>query len=145
MIQLDDLGDLLEPLLELLNFLEMVTQLDDWGRLEHPLLINDELAVLEGVDVALDEQEIGAGFDGQEARTRDINPVRILEVLDSCSGGGFKLDDSLAVVRVLGVDDNFQLHSICFHTSLKSFEVDPQIVGVEDFEFADGFELLGVL
>jgi len=137
MIQLNDLGDLLEPFLELLDFFEMVTQLDDRRRLEHPLLIDDELTVLERVDVALDEQEIGARFDGQETRTRDINAVRILKVLDSCTGGGFELDDSLAVVGVLGVDDNFQLHSICFHASLKSFEVDPQVVGVEDFEFAD--------
>jgi hypothetical protein len=139
MIQLNDLGDLLEPFLELLDFFEMVTQLDDRRRLEHPLLIDDELTVLERVDVALDEQEIGARFDGQETRTRDINAVRILKVLDSCTGGGFELkicfvsmsmmlgldnctylDDSLAVVGVLGVDDNFQLHSICFHASLKS-------------------------
>jgi len=54
MIQFEDLRDLLEPFLELLNLLEMITQFDDWGRLEHPLLVDDELTMRERVDVTLD-------------------------------------------------------------------------------------------
>ena len=54
MIQFEDLRDLLEPFLELLNFLEMITQFDDRGSLEHPLLIDDELTMRERVDVTLD-------------------------------------------------------------------------------------------
>ena len=58
MIQLDDLGDLLEPLLELLNLLEVVSEFDG-SALEHPLLANDELTMLQRIDVALDKEEIG--------------------------------------------------------------------------------------
>jgi hypothetical protein len=65
------------------------------------------------------------------------------------------LDDSLAIVCVLGVDDDLQLHALSLHDSFEScrtnvrrnrrygkikaptFEVDPQVVGVEDLEFAD--------
>lgn len=63
MIQLNDLGYLLESFLELLDLLEVIAKFDDRRRLEHPLLVNNELTVLERVDVALDEQEIGAGLD----------------------------------------------------------------------------------
>ncbi|KAJ2967831.1 hypothetical protein NUW54_g13394 [Trametes sanguinea] len=46
-VELDDLGDLLEPLLELLDLLEVVTELDDRRRLEHTVRVDDELSVLE--------------------------------------------------------------------------------------------------
>jgi len=62
MIQLKNFGYLLESFLELLNFLEVIAKLNDGCRLEHPLFVDYELAVLEGVDVALNEQQIGAGF-----------------------------------------------------------------------------------
>jgi hypothetical protein len=91
MIQLDDLRDLLEPFLKLLNLLEMVAQLDDRSRLKHPLLVDDKLTVFERVNVALDEEKVGARFDGQETRTRDIDAVGVLEVLDGCSCGSFEL------------------------------------------------------
>jgi len=139
MIQLQDLRDLLEPFLELLNLFEMVTQFDDRRRLEHPLLVDDELTVLERVDVTLDEEKIGARFDGQEARTGDVDAVGVLEVLDGCSGGGFELrictvsvlvvpepgfdtylNDSLTIVCVFGVDDDLQLHPLGLHDSFES-------------------------
>jgi hypothetical protein len=91
MIQFKDLRDLLEPFLELLNFLEMITQFDDRGSLEHPLLIDDELTMRERVDVTLDQEKIRARLDRQETRPRDIDAVGIPEVLDSCSSGCFKL------------------------------------------------------
>ena len=91
MVQLNDLGDLLESFLELLNLLEMVAQLDDRRRLEHPLRVDDELTMLKGVDVALDEQEIRAGFDGEETRSRDIDTVRVFEMLNGCPSGSFEL------------------------------------------------------
>jgi hypothetical protein len=91
MIQFKNLRDLLEPFLELLNFLEMITQFDDRGSLEHPLLIDDELTMRERVDVTLDQEKIRARLDRQETRPRDIDAVGIPEVLDSCSSGCFKL------------------------------------------------------
>jgi len=57
-VQLDDLGDLLEALLELLNLLEVITQLDNRRSLEHPGLVDDELAVRERIDITLDQEEI---------------------------------------------------------------------------------------
>ena len=54
MVELDDLGDLLEPLLELLNLLKVVAQLDHGGRLKHPAFVEHELAVLQRVNIALD-------------------------------------------------------------------------------------------
>lgn len=60
MIQLKNLRNLLETLLELLDLLEVVSKLDDRRGLKHPVRVNDELTVLEGVDVALDEKKVGA-------------------------------------------------------------------------------------
>ena len=91
MIQLYDLRDLLEPLLELLNLLEMVAQLDDGRSLKHPVRVNDQLTMLKRVDVALDEEQVGAGLDGKEARARDVDPVRVPEMLDCGSSGGLEL------------------------------------------------------
>lgn len=36
----------------------MIAELDDRCGLEHPLLVDDELSMLERVDVTLDEQQI---------------------------------------------------------------------------------------
>lgn len=91
MVKLDDLGDLLEPFLELLYLLEVVTKLDNWDGLEHPGLIQDELAIAQGVDIALDEEEVRARLDRKEARTRDIDAVPIVEVFDSSTSSGLEL------------------------------------------------------
>lgn len=40
----------------------MIPELDDRSRLEHPCLIEEELTVLERVDVALDQEKIGAAL-----------------------------------------------------------------------------------
>ena len=46
-IELNDLGDLLEALLELRDLLEVIAELDNGGGAEHAVLVDDELAVLE--------------------------------------------------------------------------------------------------
>jgi hypothetical protein len=91
MIQFDDIGNLLESFLELLDFLEVVTQLDDWGRLKHPLLVDNKLTMLERVYIALDEEKVGARFDRQETRTRDVDTMATLEMLNGCTGSSFEL------------------------------------------------------
>ena len=91
MVELNDLGDLLEALLELLDLLEVVTELDDRRRLEHPLLVDDQLAVLEGVDVRLDEEQVGARLDGKEATTGDVDTVCTVEVLDGGTSSSLEL------------------------------------------------------
>ena len=92
MVELNDLGDLLEALLELLDLLEVVTELDDRRRLEHTLLIEEELTVLERVDVALDEEKIGAALHGQETVTRNVNSMSVLEVLNGSTSSSLELD-----------------------------------------------------
>ena len=91
MIQLEDLRDLFEPFLELLNLFEMVTQFDDRCCLEHPLLVDDELTMLERIDVTLDEKKVGARFDGQEPRTWHVDTMGISKMFNGCTGRSFKL------------------------------------------------------
>ena len=91
MIQLNNFWNFLEALLELRDLLEVVTELDDRSSLEHPLLVNDELTVLERVDVTLDQQQIRAALHGQEAAARHVDTVAVLEVPDRCSGSGLEL------------------------------------------------------
>ena len=81
-VKLQNLGNLLEPLLELCDLLEMVSKLDDRRRLEHSLLVDDELAMLNAVDIRLDEQQVGAALHGQESASRNIHTVAVLEELD---------------------------------------------------------------
>lgn len=91
MVELNDLGDLLEPLLELLDLLKVVTKLDHRGRLEHPAFVQDELTMLQRVDVTLDEEQVGASLDRKETRTRDVDTVTILEMLNGGTSGGLEL------------------------------------------------------
>lgn len=71
----------------------MVTQLDDRGSLEHALFVYNELAVLEAVDIRLDEKQVGATLHRQEATTRNVDTVSVPEVLDSSTGGGLQLEE----------------------------------------------------
>lgn len=98
----------------------MIAELDDGRALEHPLLVDDELTVLEGVDIALDEQQVGAALDGEEAVTRNVDTMCIVEVLDGGTGGGLELDDGLAIVSLLGVDDDLELHALRVHDAFES-------------------------
>ena len=73
------------------DLFKVIAQLNDRRRLEHPLRVDDELAMLERVDVAFDEEQIGAGLDGQKTRTRDVDSMSVAEVLDRSSSGSFEL------------------------------------------------------
>ena len=94
MIQLDNLRDLLEPLLELSDFLEVITKLDNRCGLEHPLLVDDKLTVLQRVDVTLDEKQVGTTLDGQETATRNVDTMGVVEVLDGSTGGSLELQQN---------------------------------------------------
>lgn len=85
-VKLQNLRNLLEPLLELCDLLEMVSKLDDRRRLEHSLLVDDELAMLNAVDIRLDEQQVGAALHGQESASWNIHTVAVLEELDGITG-----------------------------------------------------------
>lgn len=98
----------------------MVSELDDGRALEHPLLIDDQLTVLKGVNVALDEQQVGAALDGEEAVTRNVDTMCIVEVLDGGTSGGLELDDGLPIVSLFGVNDDLELHALRVHDALES-------------------------
>ena len=76
----------------------MVTELDHRRVLKHPGWIDYQLAVLQRVDITLDQQQIGARFHGKESVTRDVDAVRAFEVFDGCTCCRLELDDGLAVV-----------------------------------------------
>jgi len=61
----------------------------------------------------------------------------VLEVFDRCSRGGLKLDDGMSIVVGLWVDDDFKIHAFVFHDTLECLEIDPEVIGVEDLEFAN--------
>ena len=103
----------------------MVTELDYRCRLEHPVRVDDKLTMLQRVDVTLDKKKIGATLDGKESLSGNIDTVSILEVLNGCSGCCLKLgrsvktqidehhsrphlNDSLAIIRCLWVDDDVE-------------------------------------
>ena len=99
MIQLKDLGNLLEPLLELSNLLEVITQLDNGCRPEESILVDDELAVLKGVNVALDKKQIGARFHWQEAGTGHVDTMSIAEMLNGGASSSLKLHGIASLSR----------------------------------------------
>lgn len=47
------------------------------------------------------------------------------------------LNDPLAVVSHLGVDDDIEFHSLMLHDVFQSLKIDPQIISVENLEFPD--------
>lgn len=104
MIGLNDVRDRLEPLLEVGDLLERISELHDGSGLEDPIGVHDEGSVLEGVEVRGDEEEIRARLDGEEPRSRDVDSFGVSEVLDGGSDGGLELNDGLAVVGDLVVD-----------------------------------------
>ena len=76
----------------------MVPELDHGRVLKHPGRVDHQLAVLQGIDIALDQQQIGARFHGKESATRDIDAVCAFEVLDGCTRRRLELNDRLAVI-----------------------------------------------
>jgi len=145
MIQFQQTRDRLESFLECRYFLERISEFDDGSRLEHSFRVHSELTVFELVQIRSDQEQVGARFDGEETRSRNVDTVSVLEVLDSGSNSGLELNNSFTLVGLFVVDDNFEIHSIVFHNSLDSFQVDPQVVGVEDLELSNRFEILDVI
>jgi len=145
MIELEDVGDGTEAFLEVRDLLEVITKLDDRGLTEHAVRIHDQLAVLQRIQIAGDQQEIGAALDRQEAATRNVDTMGTLEVLDRGTDGSLELNDSLTIVRNLVVDDDVELHPLIVHNTLDCREIHPQVVGVEHLELVHRLEVLNVL
>lgn len=115
----------------------MVSKLDNGSRFKHPLLIDDKLSMLKRINVALDEKEVGATFDRKETLAGHVDTVRVLEVLDGSSSSSLQLNNSMALIGGLGVDDDLQLHAFILHDIFEGFQIDPKIVRVEDLELAN--------
>jgi len=97
----------------------MITQLDHRCGVEHAGLVEEELTVLERVNVTLDQEQVGAALDGQEALSRNINSMSVLEVLDSGTSSSLELNDSVTIIGGLGVDDDIKLHTLELHDALE--------------------------
>lgn len=153
--QLEHLGDGPEALLERGDLLEVVAELDDRRREEHARGVHDEPAVLEEVQVRRDEEQVRARLDGEETATGNVDAVRVAgetgssaiafmkgrdehapEVLDRGADGSLELDDGLAGVRDLVVDDDLEVHAIVVHDALDGAEVDPEAVDSRMVSFA---------
>lgn len=73
------------------DLLEMVAQFDNGSRVEHPAGIQDQSSVFQGIDVAFDQEQIGAVLHGKESAARHVDTVRVLEVLDRSSRRSLQL------------------------------------------------------
>ena len=112
---------------------------------EHTQGGHHELAASERVHVRLDNEEVRGRLDGKEARAGYVHPTRVLEVLDRCSCGNLKLQNSFSVNR-FGVDYDIHVGElILLEHSVNGTQVQPQVVGVEDLELLDGLELFDLL
>lgn len=113
------------PTLEVGHLLEGISKLDDRGGAEQPVGVHDQRAVLERVEIAGDEQQVGTRLDGQESVSGHVDALGVSEVLDGGSDGGLELKDGSAIVGDLVVDDDFHGELLLLHHSLHSLQVDP--------------------
>lgn len=149
-VQLDDARNTGDALLEVGDLLEVGTELDD-GNTTEAVRVHDQLAVLETVQVRLDDHQIGAGLDGQEAATGHVDTVGVLEVADGRTDGGLQLVDSLiGLALLIGgngllVGDDLHLQLVLLNDTLNGLDVEPDVVGVEVLELLDRLELVDVL
>lgn len=150
MVELDNARDAGNTLLEVRNLLEVGTQLDH-GHTAEAVGVHHELAVLEAVQVGLDQQEIRAGLDGQETTTRHVDTVAVGKVTDGRSDGSLELVDGLVGLTLLVggngllVGDDFHLELVLLDNPLDGAQVHPDVVGVEVLELLDRLELVDVL
>ena len=149
-VKLEDLGDGGNAGLEGRDLLEVVAELDERSRAE-AVGVHHELAVAEGVEVRLDQHEVGASLDRQEATTRDVDTVSVAEVADSSADSGLELNDGdigltlLVGGDALAVGDDLHAELVVLNNTLDSAQVHPDVVGVEVLELLDRLELVDVL
>ena len=149
-VELEDLGDAGNAALEARDLLEVTTELDEGSGAE-AVGVHDELTVLEGVEVRLDEHQVGAGLDGKETTAGDVDTVCVVEVADGGTDGGLELDDAdIGFALLVGGDrlaigDDLHGELVVLDDALDGAEVHPDVVGVEVLELLDRLELVDVL
>ena len=150
MVKLNNLGNAGDPLLEVGHLLEVAAELDE-RRITETSSAHLQLAVLDSIEIRLDQHQIRAGLDGQEAATGHIDTVRVLEVLDGGTDSGLELENAnirltLLVARNgLAVGDDLHLKLIVLDNTLDGLNIHPDVVGVEVLELLDRLELVDVL
>ena len=149
-VKLENLGDGRNVLLEVGNLLEVAAELDQRSVSEAGGA-HLQLAVLKGVQIGLDEHKVGAGLNGQETATGNVDTVGVVEVTNGSTDGGLELNDgniglALLVARDgLAVGDNLHLELVVLNNALDGVEVEPDVVSVEVLELLDRLELVDVL
>ena len=149
-VQFDNARNARNTFLEVRDLLEVRSKLDHRNTTE-AVGVHDQLAVLETVEIRLNQQEVGAGLHGQEATTGDVDAVTVLEVTDGSTSGSLELVDSLVGLTLLVggdrlfVGDNLHLELVLLNNTLDGTEVHPDVIGVEVLELLDGLELVDVL
>lgn len=73
-------------------------------------------------------------LDGQEPGPRNVNSMCAPEMFDGGTDGGLELDDGLAGIRGLVIDNDLEVHPVTLHDSLDGLEVDPQADSCRVFE-----------
>jgi hypothetical protein len=97
----------------------VVAKLDDGRGLEHAILVDDEFSMLQRVDVTFDKEQVRAALHRKEAAPWHIDAVRVLEVLNRGPSGGFQLDNGLAIIGGLWINNNLKLHALIVHDALE--------------------------
>lgn len=149
-VKLEDLGDRRNVLLEVRDLLEVAAELDERS-ITKAVGAHLKLAVLQSVEIRLDEHEIGAGLDREETATGHVDTVGVVEVTDGGTNSSLELHNGnvrLALLVAgdgLAVGDNLHLELVVLDNALDGAEVEPDVVGVEVLELLDGLEVVDVL
>lgn len=149
-VELENARDAGDAALEVRNLLEIRAQLDERCRSE-AVGVHDELAVLERVEIRLDQHQIGRRLDRQEPTARHIDAVGVVEMADGSADCGLELDDrQVGLALLVGGDglvvgDDFHRKLIVLNDALDGTEVHPDVVGVEVLELLDGLKLVDML
>jgi hypothetical protein len=69
----------------------MIVQFDDRSSAKYPIFSDNQLTIFNGVDVALDQEKVGAVLDRKEARARHVDALGVTEMLDGCPRSRFEL------------------------------------------------------
>lgn len=100
--------------------LEVVTQLDNRCGLEHSVFVDDQPTMTERVDVTLDQKQVRAALDRQEAFSGHVDAMCILEMLDRSTSSGLELDNGMSILGGFRVDNDIEFQPFSFHDTLES-------------------------
>lgn len=146
-IKLNDPRNGRNVLLEVRDLLEMRSELDEGGVTEASRVLL-ELAVLDSIEVRLDEQKVGACLHRKETATRHVDTVSIAEVANSRTNSSLKLQDrdiGITLLDSLAVGDDLKLEFVVLDDALDGLEVEPNVVRIEVSELLDGFKFVHML